>query len=214
MAAAGALSAANPAAAFDRVTVHLHDIAHSEGPAVVRPLGHITITDSSGGGVKLDPLLNGLKPGEIIVTINAARHCDQLTAMAASGTVDSHFNPVTRGIYDGRDIMGRMQATSRDTRRRLAAAHALYRQQQQPAGEALQPPSELNGIAYEDMPETQLALGHFPPLRVDGFGQATQLGFAPMISVNQLYGRTLLLERLDQDGPSLVGCGSIGFPGR
>ncbi|MBV6632754.1 MAG: hypothetical protein KI792_06950 [Alphaproteobacteria bacterium] len=209
---------ATPAAAFDRITVQIQAMAHSEGPSVLRPLGRITVMDADGGtgsgGVTLDPVLNGLPPGEITVTVNAARHCDHVTAMAAQGTVAGHFNPVTRGVYDARDIEGRMQAISRETRHRLAAAHALYRQQQQPAGETLYPPTDLSGIAYEDMPETQLALGHFPPLMVDGFGQATQIGFAPMISVNQLYGRTLVLEREDRDGVSLIGCGTVGFPSR
>jgi Cu/Zn superoxide dismutase len=177
------------AQAGERLTLPVYRLDDGK-PSV--PLGQIVLSDTDGGGVLVDPLLGGLPEGSNPFYIHVNGDCGYEVG-------GGHFNPVTGAVYDRADERGRMAT---DT---LPAAASLARQNEHYRQSLLQPAlvadvQMLSGGVHpliEQSPSSRaaevLALGDFPSLLVDKYGHATQISFAPIISVSQLYGRSLMI---------------------
>ena len=62
--------------------------------------------------------------------------------------------------------------------------------------------------------EVRLALGDLPDIVVNQHGQATQISYAPLIAVAQLYGHSLIIKQKTEVGQVIIACGPISYPAR
>lgn len=197
------LTVASAAQATDRVVIAVSTLSG-------QPLGRLTLTDLPAGGVRIDPVVQGLPPGDHALVVASTASCwgtDEATDL---------FHPLTSGVYDDMDDQGRLQVHDR------AAAEALISRQtafveQIAVDEARDPamPAAAPRASRYSAKDTELALGNLPDLVVDDYGNATQVSFAPKITVAQLYGRSIQIRRLGgQPSPDLLGCAQINFPSR
>ncbi|MEO0391925.1 MAG: hypothetical protein AAF213_01620 [Pseudomonadota bacterium] len=172
-------------------------------------IGRLVLTDVQGGGVRLDPLINGLPPGDHALVVARAPACD------VQGSSPTLVNPVTDSAYHDVTENGRMRVQDREVavsaanRRtafltRLAAEKPVVRD-----GEPMPMVRPYSAI------DSELALGNLPDLIVDHYGAATRVSYAPKITVAQLFGRALHIQYRSVDGARVsLGCGAVGYPSR
>ncbi len=190
------------AQAADRVVVAINDMTGNN-------LGRLILTDLPTGGVRLDPLVQGLPPGDHALVVASTGSC------RIQAEQPDLFHPLMSGVYDEMDEQGRLQVTDD------AAEAALHDRQEAfleriAAREAV----DANQAPVPRAPrytatDTELALGNLPDLVVDQYGNATRVSFAPKITVAQLYGRSIHIRAQDTNQPGEpLGCAAISFPSR
>ncbi|HCI45847.1 MAG TPA: hypothetical protein DFI00_00985 [Rhodospirillaceae bacterium] len=191
------------AEAADRAVIQMTLLDSPDG------IGRIVMTDIAGGGVSIDPLLKNLPPGDHMLVVRPVPDCDAVDSAAAG-----HLNPVTSGVYDDRGERGEMAVNSPARATRLAASNTAFLQQ-------LNDDPQIEFTA-DDVPlapdysreEVRLALGDLPDIVVNQHGQATQISYAPLIAVAQLYGHSLIIKQKTEVGQVIIACGPISYPAR
>jgi len=149
-----------------------------------------------------------LPAGDHMLVIQSAPDCGTEPA------VGEHFNPVTSGVYHDSDEAGHMVVQSSNQASRLAAANSAFIQRLNAEPENVQDLDAAPLASLYSRDETKLALGDLPDLLVDQHGHATLVSYAPIISVAQLYGRSLIIKQRVGQEQHVIACGSIDFPSR
>ena len=190
------------AQAADRVVVAINDMTGNN-------LGRLILTDLPTGGVRLDPLVQGLPPGDHALVVTSTGSCRIQTDQP------DLFHPLMSGVYDEMDEQGRLQVSDQAAEAALNSRQEAFLERiassQQPSTDQAKAPRAPRYTATD----TELALGNLPDLVVDQYGNATQVSFAPKITVAQLYGRSIHIRGQGDDQPAApLGCAAISFPSR